>query len=130
MDYPGWNSWTPILKMQMNDLGLLIVYHASIIGSHIVSDMFGSPIHTKKLSNMLLADYGICIRLGNLLTVSCETNCLCFTTPPVHGHQEIGKLVQAMDPLWSHCAPDCAELAAELMVICSASLLCESVGIK
>jgi len=96
-----------ILKTRLKMMGLPIIDH----GSHIVPVMVGNPVHTKKLSDMLLADYGIYVQPINFPTVPRGTERLRFTPSPVHGGGEMDHLVRAMDSLWSHCALNRAELA-------------------
>lgn len=97
-----------ILKMRLKAAGLPIIDH----GSHIVPVIVGNPVHTKKLSDMLLSEFGIYVQPINFPTVPRGTERLRFTPSPVHGPQEIDKLVKAMDKLWSHCALNRAELSA------------------
>ena len=97
-----------ILKMRLKGLGLPIIDH----GSHIVPVIVGDPVHTKKLSDMLLEDFGIYVQPINFPTVPRGTERLRFTPSPVHGPKEIDALVKAMDALWSHCALNRAELSA------------------
>ena len=97
-----------ILKMRLKGLGLPIIDH----GSHIVPVIVGDPVHTKKLSDMLLEGYGIYVQPINFPTVPRGTERLRFTPSPVHGPREIDALVQAMDALWSHCALNRAALTA------------------
>lgn len=96
-----------ILKMRLKGLGLPIIDH----GTHIVPVIVGNPVHTKKLSDMLLTDHGIYVQPINFPTVPRGTERLRFTPSPVHGPKEIDALVSAMDKLWSHCALNRAELA-------------------
>lgn len=95
-----------ILKTRLKGLGLPLIDH----GSHIVPVMVGDPVHTKKLSDMLLDRYGIYVQPINFPTVPRGTERLRFTPSPVHGPEEMDRLVQAMDELWSHCALNRAEL--------------------
>lgn len=97
-----------ILKMRLKGMGLPIIDH----GSHIVPVIVGDPVHTKKLSDMLLERYGIYVQPINFPTVPRGTERLRFTPSPVHGPKEIDHLVRAMDELWSHCALNRAELSA------------------
>ena len=97
-----------ILKMRLKALGLPIIDH----GSHIVPVIVGNPVHTKKLSDMLLEEFGIYVQPINFPTVPRGTERLRFTPSPVHGPKEIDALVRAMDKLWSHCALNRAELSA------------------
>lgn len=97
-----------ILKMRLKGLGLPIIDH----GSHIVPVIVGNPVHTKKLSDMLLSEYGIYVQPINFPTVPRGTERLRFTPSPVHGPKEIDALVKAMDALWCHCALNRAEISA------------------
>ncbi|MFY9210464.1 MAG: 5-aminolevulinate synthase [Aestuariivita sp.] len=97
-----------ILKTRLKAMGLPIIDH----GSHIVPVIVGDPVHTKKLSDMLLADFGIYVQPINFPTVPRGTERLRFTPSPVHGPDELDALVRAMDALWSHCALNRAELSA------------------
>ena len=97
-----------ILKLRLKGLGLPIIDH----GSHIVPVMVGDPVHTKQLSDMLLQDHGIYVQPINFPTVPRGTERLRFTPSPVHGPQEIDRLVRAMDALWSHCALNRADISA------------------
>ncbi|SEK42692.1 5-aminolevulinate synthase [Roseovarius azorensis] len=96
-----------ILKTRLKGLGLPLIDH----GSHIVPVIVGDPVHTKKLSDMLLEGYGIYVQPINFPTVPRGTERLRFTPSPVHGPDEMDALVRAMDDLWSHCALNRAELA-------------------
>ncbi|MCH2094911.1 MAG: 5-aminolevulinate synthase [Rhodobacteraceae bacterium] len=96
-----------ILKTRLKGMGLPIIDH----GSHIVPVIVGNPVHTKILSDMLLDGYGIYVQPINFPTVPRGTERLRFTPSPVHGPDEMDKLVRAMDDLWAHCALNRAELA-------------------
>jgi 5-aminolevulinate synthase len=96
-----------ILKTRLRGLGLPIIDH----GSHIVPLIVGDPVHTQKLSDMLLQDHGIYVQPINFPTVPRGTERLRFTPSPVHGPKEMDALVKALDALWSHCALNRAELA-------------------
>lgn len=96
-----------ILKTRLKGLGLPILDH----GSHIVPLMVGDPVHTKKISDMLLADCGIYVQPINFPTVPRGTERLRFTPSPVHGSHEMDALISALDQLWSHCALNRAEMA-------------------
>ena len=87
------------LKARFKALGVPIVDH----GSHIVPVMVGDPAHVKGLSDMLLNDHGIYVQPINFPTVPRGTERLRFTPSPVHGPEDIEKLVRAVDALWSRC---------------------------
>ena len=97
-----------ILKTRLKAMGLPIIDH----GSHIVPVIVADPVHTKKISDMLLEHCGIYVQPINYPTVPRGTERLRFTPSPVHGPKEIDALVRAMDALWSHCALNRAELSA------------------
>ncbi len=97
-----------VLKTRLKALGLPIIDH----GSHIVPVIVGDPVHTKQLSDLLLSDYGIYVQPINFPTVPRGTERLRFTPSPVHGPEEMDKLVRALDALWSQCALNRAELSA------------------
>lgn len=97
-----------ILKYRLKGIGLPIIDH----GSHIVPVIVGNPVHTQKLSDMLLQDFGIYVQPINFPTVPRGTERLRFTPSPVHGSAEIDALVRAMDTLWVHCALNRAENSA------------------
>ncbi|MCK4713254.1 MAG: 5-aminolevulinate synthase [Marinosulfonomonas sp.] len=95
-----------ILKDRLKALGLPIIDH----GSHIVPVHVGDPVKCKMLSDRLLEDHGIYAQPINFPTVPRGTERLRFTPSPVHGPEEIDKLVHALDDLWSQCALNRAEL--------------------
>ncbi|MCK0143336.1 5-aminolevulinate synthase [Aliiroseovarius sp. F20344] len=97
-----------ILKTRLKAMGLPIIDH----GSHIVPVIVGDPVHTKQLSDMLLENFGIYVQPINFPTVPRGTERLRFTPSPVHGPDEMDKLVRALDSLWSHCELNRAELSA------------------
>ncbi|SPH17439.1 5-aminolevulinate synthase [Defluviimonas aquaemixtae] len=97
-----------ILKTRLRALGLPIIDH----GTHIVPVHVGDPVHCKKISDMLLKEYGIYVQPINFPTVPRGTERLRFTPSPVHSTDDIDRLVHAMDRLWSHCALNRAELSA------------------
>ncbi|GAB4289790.1 MAG: 5-aminolevulinate synthase [Roseovarius sp.] len=97
-----------ILKTRLKAMGLPLIDH----GSHIVPVIVGDPVHTKQLSDMLLEGYGIYVQPINFPTVPRGTERLRFTPSPVHGPDEMDRLVRAMDELWSRCALNRADLTA------------------
>ena len=88
------------LKFRLKGLGLPIIDH----GSHIVPLIVGDPVHTKKLSDMLLADHGIYVQPINFPTVPRGTERLRFTPSPLHDDAEVDRLADALHDLWSQCA--------------------------
>ncbi len=96
-----------ILKLRLRGLGLPVIDHKT----HIVPLIVGNPVHTTKLSDKLLEDFGIYVQPINFPTVPRGTERLRFTPSPVHSTEDINHLVKAIDKLWSHCALNRAELA-------------------
>jgi 5-aminolevulinate synthase len=97
-----------ILKTRLKGLGLPIIDH----GSHIVPVIVGDPVHTKRLSDMLLEHYGVYVQPINYPTVPRGTERLRFTPSPVHTPELLDSLVKAMDSLWRRCELNRAELSA------------------
>ncbi|WP_370251998.1 5-aminolevulinate synthase [Nioella sp.] len=97
-----------VLKLRLKGMGLPIIDH----GSHIVPVIVGDPVHTKKISDMLLSEYGIYVQPINFPTVPRGTERLRFTPSPVHDPKMLDGLVRAMDKLWQHCALNRAEMSA------------------
>lgn len=94
------------LKLRLKGMGLPIIDH----GSHIVPVIVGDPVHTKKLSDMLLSEFGIYVQPINYPTVPRGTERLRFTPSPVHNADDFDQLVHALDNLWSHCALNRSQL--------------------
>jgi 5-aminolevulinate synthase len=96
------------LKLKFAEAGLPVMDSVT----HIVPLMVGDPIRAKKISDILLAEYGVYVQPINFPTVPRGTERLRFTPSPVHGTARIGVLVNAMDELWAQCALNRAENAA------------------
>ena len=96
------------LKSMLAEAGLPVM----ISETHIVPLMVGDPVKAKKISDILLAEYGVYVQPINFPTVPRGTERLRFTPSPVHGPEEMDALVEAMDALWSHCELNRAELSA------------------
>jgi 5-aminolevulinate synthase len=87
------------LKKMFQDAGLPVMEN----DSHIVPVLVGDPIHTKLISDMLLADHGVYVQPINYPTVPRGTERLRFTPTPFHTDDMMRKLVGAMEKLWAHC---------------------------
>jgi len=89
-----------ILKARFKGMGVPIIDH----GSHIVPVIVGDPVKCKMISDRLLNDHNIYVQPINFPTVPRGTERLRFTPSPVHGPDEMDRLIRAMDDLWGQCA--------------------------
>ena len=96
------------LKMRLKSLGLPIIDYRS----HIVPVHVGDPVKCKRISDMLLSEFGIYVQPINFPTVPRGTERLRFTPSPVHGPEDHDHLVRSMDALWSMCELNRAQLSA------------------
>ncbi len=69
--------------------------------THIVPLIVGCPIKTKKISDILLAEYGLYVQPINFPTVPRGTERLRFTPGPHHTAEMMDELVQALVEIWS-----------------------------
>lgn len=69
--------------------------------THIVPLLVGCPIKTKKISDILLAEYGLYVQPINFPTVPRGTERLRFTPSPKHTAEMMDELVQALAEIWS-----------------------------
>ncbi|WP_424989803.1 5-aminolevulinate synthase [Fluviibacterium sp. S390] len=97
-----------ILKTRLKGIGLPLID----FGSHIVPVPVGNPVKCKMISDRLLQDDGIYVQPINFPTVPRGTERLRFTPSPVHGPDDLDRLVKALDKLWSHCALSRQSLSA------------------
>ena len=87
------------LKRRFHEAGLPVMPSVS----HIVPVLVGDPIHTKLVSDMLLADFSVYVQPINYPTVPKGTERLRFTPTPLHDDAMMDHLVRAMDSLWTRC---------------------------
>ncbi|TPG15463.1 5-aminolevulinate synthase [Sphingomonas oligophenolica] len=85
------------LKSMLADAGLPVM----IGDTHIVPVMVGDPVKAKKISDVLLAEYGIYVQPINYPTVPRGTERLRFTPGPAHDEAMMRDLTDALVEIWS-----------------------------
>lgn len=85
------------LKASFAAAGLPVMPSAT----HIVPLMVGDPVKAKKLSDSLLAEYGIYVQPINYPTVPRGTERLRFTPGPMHTQAMMDDLTKALVEIWS-----------------------------
>jgi 5-aminolevulinate synthase len=68
--------------------------------THIVPLMVGDPVKAKKVSDILLAEYGVYVQPINYPTVPRGTERLRFTPGPAHSEEMMRELTQALLEIW------------------------------
>ncbi len=68
--------------------------------THIVPLMVGDPVRAKKISDILLAEYGVYVQPINYPTVPRGTERLRFTPGPSHDEAMMDELTQALVEIW------------------------------
>jgi 5-aminolevulinate synthase len=84
------------LKAMMTEAGLPVM----IGDTHIVPLMVGDPVKAKKISDVLLAEYGIYVQPINYPTVPRGTERLRFTPGPAHSEAMMQELTGALAEIW------------------------------
>ena len=69
--------------------------------THIVPLMIGDPVRAKKISDTLLAEYGVYVQPINYPTVPRGTERLRFTPGPAHTVEMMVELTEALVEIWS-----------------------------
>jgi 5-aminolevulinate synthase len=84
------------LKAMMTEAGLPVLPS----DTHIVPVMVGDPVKAKKISDILLAEYGVYVQPINYPTVPRGTERLRFTPGPAHDETMMRELTQALAEIW------------------------------
>ncbi|MFM2421873.1 MAG: 5-aminolevulinate synthase, partial [Pseudomonadota bacterium] len=71
--------------------------------SHIVPVMVGDPVRCKKITDLLLYDFGIYAQPINYPTVARGSERIRLTPTPVHTDAQIDRLVASLNALWAAC---------------------------
>jgi 5-aminolevulinate synthase len=76
--------------------------HLPVMASttHIVPLMVGDPIKAKRISDILLAEYGVYVQPINYPTVPRGTERLRFTPGPAHNEAMMRELASALVEIW------------------------------
>ena len=96
-----------MLKTMLTDAGLPVMSSET----HIVPLMVGDPIKAKKISDTLLAEYGVYVQPINYPTVPRGTERLRFTPGPQHNEAMMRELVGALSEIWDRMEMRVAEAA-------------------
>ncbi|ATE66906.1 5-aminolevulinate synthase [Rhizorhabdus dicambivorans] len=93
----GQQAAAAMLKKLFADAGLPVMDTVT----HIVPLMVGDPVKAKKVSDILLAEYGVYVQPINYPTVPRGTERLRFTPGPAHSEAMMRELTQALVEIWS-----------------------------
>jgi 5-aminolevulinate synthase len=84
------------LKAMFRDAGLPVMDSTT----HIVPLMVGDPVKAKRVSDVLLAEYGVYVQPINYPTVPRGTERLRFTPGPAHDESMMRELTDALVEIW------------------------------
>jgi 5-aminolevulinate synthase len=92
----GQQAAAAALKAMLRDAGLPVMAGET----HIVPVMVGDPVKAKKISDILLAEYGVYVQPINYPTVPRGAERLRFTPGPAHSEAMMRELVDALVEIW------------------------------
>ena len=96
-----------MLKNLFADAGLPVM----LSNTHIVPLMVGDPVKAKKISDILLAEYGVYVQPINYPTVPRGTERLRFTPGPQHNEGMMRNLTAALLEIWGRMEMQVAQAA-------------------
>ncbi|MFL6722954.1 MAG: 5-aminolevulinate synthase [Sphingomicrobium sp.] len=85
-----------MLKTKFRDAGLPVMDSVT----HIVPLLVGCPVKAKRISDILLAEYGLYVQPINFPTVPRGTERLRFTPGPTHSEAMMDELTKALVEIW------------------------------
>ncbi len=92
----GQQASAAMLKTMLKDAGLPVMMGET----HIVPVMVGDPVKAKKISDVLLAEYGVYVQPINYPTVPRGSERLRFTPGPAHTEEMMRELTEALVEIW------------------------------
>ncbi|WP_316748362.1 5-aminolevulinate synthase [Sphingomonas sp. A2-49] len=92
----GQQASATLLKAMLDEAGLPVMLGET----HIVPILVGDPVKAKRISDILLAEYGVYVQPINYPTVPRGTERLRFTPGPSHTPAMMRELTQALVEIW------------------------------
>jgi len=118
----GQQASAAMLKEKFRKLGLPVMDSTT----HIVPLMVGDPVRAKKISDILLAEYGVYVQPINFPTVPRGTERLRFTPGPAHTEIMMDELAEALQENWDRMEMELQHAARshpELTINCAKFIL-------
>lgn len=103
----GQQAAAETLKTMFRNAGLPVMDSVT----HIVPLMVGDPVRAKKVSDILLAEYGVYVQPINYPTVPRGTERLRFTPGPAHTAAMMAELTAALVEIWDRMELELAKAA-------------------